>query len=351
MTAAGSPGFITVQKAIRATRHFSNDVTIHGCDIDSQSIGLEMADKSFVAPAGASSGYIPTLLKYCDKNQIDLVIPCADEELVPLARSKKLFEEIGCRVLIESEGALNIVLDKARLFQFCCENSLTDYIVEYRTCNNAHDLYEIYCELSGLGYKVCVKPAKTHGSRGFRVIEQPPSKKDFFSKKAKSQSITIDSLCRILDGEPFPEILVMEYLPGTEYSVDCFRRDNDFLCVPRTREVIKEGVCVSGTVVKNEQLVEASRYIYNKIGLMYNANIQFKYNSNGEPKLLEINPRFSGTMEHCRAAGINFVEVAIHNIFQLTDRDYDIKWGVKMTRVWDEIFHDENGLFTLGSSQ
>ena len=29
--------------------------------------------------------------------------------------------------------------------------------------------------------------------------------------------------------------------------------------------------------------------------------------------------------------------------------DYDINWGVKMTRVWNEIFQDKGDLWTLDS--
>tara|TARA_R110000824_G_scaffold122128_6_gene278846 strand:- start:1006 stop:2076 length:1071 start_codon:yes stop_codon:yes gene_type:complete len=350
VTAAGSPGFITVQKAIHAAKGVPKNVMLHGCDINGASLGMKLADRSFIAPRGDSDDYITELLSYCRKNNIDLLIPCADEELLPLATNKHLFEEMGCKVLVSGEASIRTALNKSRLFQFCANNHLSEYIVEYSVCNNVEDLLKTYYKMIDAGLKVCVKPTKAHGSRGFRVIEPLTSKSTFFNSKAQPNSITIDSLCEILGNEEFPELLIMEYLPGSEYSVDCFKRDGDFLCVPRTREIIKEGICVAGKVVKNEALMHAANKIYNKIGLSYNANIQFRYNEAGRPVLLEINPRFSGTMEHCRAAGVNFVEVAIRNILNLEDLDYKIKWNVAMTRVWNEIFQDENGLYTLGEN-
>ena len=346
ITAAGSPGFITIQKAIRASRYLS-DVFIHGCDINPQAIGLNLADRSFVVPCGTDREYIPNLLKYCELNKIDLLIPCADEELLPLAQSKMLFEGIGCSVLVADENSLSNILNKAKLYKFCLENNLSEYVGEYYLCNNINEIKTAYQSLLGRGYQVCVKPSTTHGSRGFRLIGDQPSREDFFTKKPKNYNITIESLCQILDGPNFSDLLVMEYLPGIEYSVDCFARDTDFLCVPRTRENVKEGICVSGKTVMNKDLIKASEKIYNQLNLSYNTNIQFKYDLHGKPKLLEINPRFSGTMEHCRAAGVNFVEVAIHEILNMKKLDYKVNWGVKMTRVWSEMFQNKDVLWTL----
>lgn len=324
-----------------------SDVVIHGCDTNPSCLGYRLADKSFTVPSGTDDEYIPILLKYCEQNKIDLLIPCADEELLPISKSKFLFEKIGCRVLISPESALKIVLNKAKLFQHCQKSSLSEYIPKYYVCKNVNEIRQAYKNLLNLGHKVCIKPAVTHGSRGFRIIEKTPTKEEFFNKKASPHNITIEMLCQILGTSSFPDILVMEYLPGIEYSVDCFKSEKDFLCVPRTREIIKDGICVSGRSVENNSLIAASKQIYNELGLCYNANIQFKYDSQGNPKLLEINPRFSGTMEHCRAAGINFVEVAIHTIFNMQRKKYKVNWGVKMTRVWSEIFEDDEGLWVL----
>jgi len=351
VTAAGSPGFVTLKKAIRSTKFISHELVIHGCDTNPDSIGLKMCDKSFVALKGSSNQYIPELLNYCQDNKIDLILPCADEELIPLAHSRDLFEKLGCQVLVSSEESLKTILDKSLLFKFCTDNFMEKYIAKYYVCNNINDLLARYRELKGLNYKVCVKPIKTHGSRGFKIISESVSKEDFFNKKLNPYYISIDCLCDILSqgDDTFQDLFVMEYLPNQEYSVDCCKTQNEFLCVPRTREIIKEGICVAGTVTKNTELINTAQHLYNTLGLTYHANIQFKYNSDGEPKLLEINPRFSGTMEHCRAAGINFVEVAIRDILKLSPLNYTIKWETKMMRVWNELFwYKNNKMFVMG---
>jgi len=354
VTAAGSPGFLSVRSALKSTRGLKSEFELHACDMSTHSMGMQTVNNSFTVPPGGSKNYIPTLLKYCRENSIELVIPCADGELLPLARAKTEFKNIGCQVLVSSPDSIATCLDKGELFKFCLSNSLEKYIVAHEICSSVRQLRQYYDELSTLGHQVCIKPTAAHGSRGFRVLEGLPTREEFFSQKAKPHNMTIENLLEVLsheDKSTFPGLLVMEYLPGREYSVDCFMRRGDFICIPRTREIIKDGICVSGQVQKNEELIEAAQLVYKKLGLRYNANIQFRYDKEGKPKLLEVNPRFAGTMEHCRGAGINLVEVAVHDILGLTPYQYDIKWGTKMNRVWSEIFERNGEYFTLAENQ
>ena len=206
--------------------------------------------------------------------------------------------------------------------------------------------------LKTLGHIVCVKPSITHGSRGFRVIRPTITQEDFFNKKINMQDITLEALLNILEqnNKKFPTLLVMQYLSGEEYSVDCLREKESFYCVPRRREIIKEGICTTGEVVQKEDLIKISEKIYNELNLSFNANIQFKYDILGNPKILEINPRLSGTLELCRGAGINFVELGLDSLLGLENKKRnEIAWGTKMTRVWEEVFFGDRKTFTLSS--
>tara|TARA_R100000388_G_C7243946_1_gene163527 strand:- start:2779 stop:3849 length:1071 start_codon:yes stop_codon:yes gene_type:complete len=350
ITASGSPGFITVKKSLEKCENLQSGYVIHGCDINPSSIGLKLIDKTFTSPKGTSSNYIPCIYDYCVKNKIDLIIPCADEELLPLAKSKHIFEKINCKILVSDENSLKICLDKSRLFDFLCDQGFQKNIVDHDVCNDVESFLQSYERLTNLGHRVCVKPSKTHGSRGFRVIKDQLCKEDFFNKKPNSSEITLQELVKILKSDgtnKFSDLLVMEFLPHDEYSVDCFSRDNEFICVPRTRKTISNGICTSGKTIKKNDLIDLSESMYEKLGLKYNANFQFRYDLSGVPKLLEVNPRFSGTMEHCRASGVNFVEVAIDNIMNFKQKKYNIRWGIEMQRVWTEIFQDEKDIFTL----
>tara|TARA_R100001129_G_scaffold141477_1_gene102705 strand:+ start:3706 stop:4770 length:1065 start_codon:yes stop_codon:yes gene_type:complete len=340
VTAAGCPGFLNIRNSIKSSS-LLRDILIHGCDMNPDSLGLKFVEHSFKSPNGASPKYISTIFRYCKKNNIKLIIPCSDEELIPLATAASDFLSISCKILVSESLSLKKILNKGSLFKFCKKVGLGQIIPSYNICNNVDDLSKLYHSFEKKGITTCVKPVSAHGSRGFRIIKENISKKDFFSQKNIQNNISFSDLCKILSdgGKSFQDLIIMEYLDGEEYSVDCLRTKKNFFCIPRSRDQIKEGICTGGETKQKQDLIRLSKILYNALDLKYNVNLQFKYNSQGQPKLLEINPRVSGTMEHCRGAGVDLLEAAICEVLSIeNENNYKIKWGTKLTRVWKEIF-------------
>lgn len=349
ITAAGSPGFLSFCKSLKENSLGIN-FEIHACDANPEATGFSFCDNFFVAPYGNSPEYIPRMYQYCFMNDISVIIPCSDGELVPLSKNVDKFKKIGCEVLVSSENSLERTLDKFNLLEECSRDKYLDSICpEYYLCSNFSEITKAYISITSSGKKACIKPVKSHGSRGFRVIEELQSHKDFFSKKASANSITFENLKSILKGKRIPKVLVMEYLEGEEYSVDCFRFFSDFYCVTRRRDKINSGICSSGEAIEKNDLMRFSRILCNKFSLDYNINIQFKYDSNGNAKILEINPRVAGTMELSRGAGINFLELSICKAFSIIPqkKNYEVKWGTKMERIWEELFIGEDSNYIL----
>jgi len=354
LTAAGSPVFIPTCKSLRSNPNLK-DLIIHTCDMNSNAIGLKIADKFFIVPPGNSEEYIDVVHSYCKENKIDLIIPAADEELLVLSENANLFLDINCKILVSSPDSLKRVQNKSKLY-FECSNSfvLPSLVPNHFVCNDLNSFKSSFKKIRSKHDKVCVKPASGHGSRGFRIIEDLPTKSDFFTKKPNSRSATFDFMCNILgqDENKIPDLLVMEYLPGEEYSVDIFCRDNKFYCITRRRDEIKEGICSAGAAIEKLDLIEISKFIYKQFDLKYSVNIQFKYDSNGHPKILEINPRLAGTMELSRGAGVDFVRLAVDEAFGFENSlDYNPAWGTKMQRVWLEVFSSNESLKVLDSFQ
>mgnify|MGYP000349666652 CR=1 FL=1 len=78
--------------------------------------------------------------------------------------------------------------------------------------------------------------------------------------------------------------------------------------------------------------------IARRVGIRYVANVQFRRDFSGRPRLLEINPRFPGTMSLTVAAGVNMPELCLRDACgeALPERlDYA---PVAMVRHWEETF-------------
>jgi carbamoyl-phosphate synthase large subunit len=98
------------------------------------------------------------------------------------------------------------------------------------------------------------------------------------------------------------------------------------------------GVSSVALIEKNEELIRYSKEIISSLNLSYNINIQFKYSGEGKPKLIEVNPRVSGSLVANYGAGINMLEAALKLAYDMPVANMEIKWGTKMIRHWSQIF-------------
>jgi len=113
-----------------------------------------------------------------------------------------------------------------------------------------------------------------------------------------------------------PVLLVSEYLPGEELSVDCFTDSGRQLRFvgPRTRERIQMGISFRSTAVEaTEELEQIARCINGELALDGAWFFQVKKDRTGAFKLMEFAPRQSSTMGLYRHAGVNFALLSLFN--------------------------------------
>ena len=163
-----------------------------------------------------------------------------------------------------------------------------------------------------------------------------------FNHKPYNQFITYPHALAILSSHPFPELLVTDYLPGEEYSVDCLAENGKAkLVVPRLRKKMINGISVQGEVIEDKTVIDYCTRIIEVIGLHGNIGIQVKKNVNGDPILLEINPRVQGTIVAVKGAGVNLPVLAIKQQLgiPLELQDMEVNWGKQFSRYWVEVYH------------
>jgi hypothetical protein len=108
--------------------------------------------------------------------------------------------------------------------------------------------------------------------------------------------------------------LILEYLPGKEYTIDCFtKKDGELFMYQRERTEIKNGISVGGQRVQIAELSE--------MGDTINAALDFRgawffqaKEKNGRMYLMEIAGRPAGCSCLTRAAGFNLPLLTVLNI-------------------------------------
>ena len=192
-----------------------------------------------------------------------------------------------------------------------------------------------------------VKPPVSNGMRGFRIVTKDPwDVERFLSSKPDGTEISRDALIDILHRGEWPELVVSEYLPGEEYTVDVFRGVNGVMAIPRVRLAIRSGITFESRVTMRDDLVSWSEKLAEELDLRYCFGFQFKCDGKGVPRLLECNPRVQGTMVVSMFAGFNIIYYAVWEALGRTVAVAGVvpADGVRFTRYWGGTASDESGV-------
>lgn len=279
VTGAGGPAAVSVWKSLHPTHE------LHMADMDPCAPGLYLVPESqrLIVPRGDAINFVDAIISQCASRKIDVLISTVDSELLPIALRRTTLEDAGTRVALPSAELLKMARDKASLLTYC------DGVVPVPTSI----VWTENTEAPNL--PAFAKPRNGSGSRDLIKIDGPA-----------------DLLLVPRNGQ----FLIQEWLPGEEYSVDTYvsQAGNVLAAVPRIRMKTDSGIAVTARTVHHQDVIDLAIALAKHVGLTYVANIQFRRAVDGTPKLLEINPRFPGTLPITAAAGIDIPKLMIDDI-------------------------------------
>ena len=278
VTGAGGPAAIAAMKSLRA----EESVQLIAADTDPWAAGLYLTPERTLVPAGAAPDFTAVLLDRCRTLGVDVVLPTVDAELQPLARAREEFAAAGVALLLAPAAALDVILDKLTLAEHCA-----GVVRVPRT-----ELFGPSLDPAGWTYPVVVKPRRGSGSRGVVIV---------------------DSAAELAALDRSPRLIVQEFLPGEEYSVDVLAdaAGQVIASVPRLRARVDSGVSVGGRTVHDAEIEWFGRAVAQATGVTYVANVQCRRTAEGIPALLEVNPRMPGTLGLTIASGVDMPRLAL----------------------------------------
>jgi carbamoyl-phosphate synthase large subunit len=341
-TGAGSPGARGILKSLRiGAKNDNRKIKIITCDMDPQSYGFHLADKAYTIPSGEDSDFIPRILEICKRENPDILFSWVDPELLPLSKNKPKLESLGIKPVISDWKGVETALSKLKTYK-----AVKDFgcVPNYKVVKN---IKEFEHAVHSIGYPenpVCFKPTFSYGMRGFRILKPDINRYDIlFKQKPSSIFANLDDILSVFrESKSIPELLVMEYLEGKEYTVDILlKHKKPIITIPRERIRTRQGISIITQLEKNQELIELSEQIAKKLKLDYNINMQFRY-SNGKPKLIEVQPRLSGTVIACVGAGANLPYLAAKIVLGETLPPIKIKWRTIVKRFWEEVYIKNN---------
>ncbi len=337
LTACGtktSPGMI---ECLRKSKY---DFRIIGTDMKTNTHGKYLVDKYYTVPSGFDPNYIDELLKIAIQENVDVINPLSDEEVVSISKAKSKFEDRNIAVVCSDKEATTISNNKGAMLEFLSKTGID--IPEYGIPNSITELDSLISDLGYPDKEVVFKPTTGRGGRGFWILSNDiESEQLLYSRNL--QRVSYDWIREQLqDLTEFPDVLVMEYLKGIDYNLDALAKNGDTIyAIPIKRIEPEAGPVQTGRLVHDEAASSMAADITEAFGFDYNINIEMAYRdqkNKENPLVYEINPRVSGPIAAHTEAGVDMFLYGI-----LMALGYEIPQNqtyteITMRRCWREIY-------------
>lgn len=271
-----------------------------------------------------SENWLEQLIRLVEKLEIDYIFPAYDDVIVALSENR---EKIPATILVPSNDVCILTRSKKLTYEKLRSIVKTPKIFEFAKDVNF--------------FPVFVKPDRGQGSFGVKLVHSP------------------EELNQAISATKNP--IISEYLPGKEYTVDCFSdRDSGLLFYgARERLRMRNGIAVSTQLIDSPLFTAYAKKISDALKINGTWFFQVKEDINGELTLLEVGPRIAGSMAANRVRGINFPLLSIFEAertpISILNNSYPVlldralKNKYKKTIEFDSVYIDFDDTILLGN--
>lgn len=242
--------------------------------------------------------FIRVLNEVIKKHNINLIFPAHDSVVLKLAQNQSLLK---CNVIGSPLETCKICRSKLKTYEFFKNKISVPHVYK----KNDKDL----------AFPVFLKPDVGQGSKGVALVNSM-KEMEFCLKKD-------------------PSLLILEYLPGKEYTIDCFTNKEGQLLFAgaRERSRISNGISVNTFPVRDEICRFIAEKINSHLKLRGAWFFQLKKNENGELILLEIAPRIAGSMALYRNLDVNLPLLSVFDALGIPVSVNCNRYGLEMDRA------------------
>lgn len=248
---------------------------------------LYEADRYYIVPRMNQEGYFETLLEICDKEEIGVMLPLQEEELLLIAKNRDRFRDVGVLPIVSEYEKVLMCKDKYALNGWLNEQGILavptirakDFVAQKK------DVEEVY-----------VKPRFGAGSMNTFAVHS---------------SRLLEALVEDIE----EELIVQPSIKGKEYGVDIYvdmvsREVVAVFCKEKLR--MRAGETEKSLSVIHPEVEKVVTDAVLALGLCGPLDVDVM-EQDGKYYILEINPRFGGGYPHAYACGVSFPEYISRN--------------------------------------
>lgn len=231
--------------------------------------------------------FLSKLNEIIEEYEINFVYPSHDSVVVTLAENQDL---LACDVIGSPVSTCQICRSKRLTYQTFQANLRVPKVYSIKNKN-----YE---------FPIFLKPEIGQGSKGIYIADSLAELEFYLSKD--------------------PTLLALEYLPGKEFTIDCFTDRHGELRFAGARERIRiqNGISVDTCPAEGKEFHTFAESINDTLRFRGGWFFQLKKTANGDLVLMEIAPRIAGSMGLYRNLGVN---IPLLSVFDRLGMDVKIQ--------------------------
>lgn len=295
----GSEIGLEIHRSLRFSTHFdligASSVDDHGRFVFDDYVGG--------LPFHTHPEFLQHMANLVRERRIDAIYPTMDAVAETLQR---LQPQLGCRVIGSD----------ARVTALCASKTAT-----YDLLEGAIPLAPRYATPESAQYPLFIKPDRGYGGRNSQRADHAEAARDFLARNGSTP------------------MLLQGYLPGREWTVDCFSDRHGALrfFAARGRDRISNGISVrtSPSADFTEEFARWAHAIHTALRPRGAWFFQAREDAKGQPRLLEVAARLGGSSGLFRCQGVNF---ALLSAFDAFDQDIKIQpnpYAIELDRALD----------------
>ena len=295
------------------------DIKVIAADISENATGLYAAEVAYLVDRWDSDKYLENLINIFKKESIDFYIPGTDVELKFCAINKNS---------IKDKFNVHTIISSKEVIEICDNKYKTSSFLKKHGFNYPKTAYLKDIDLESVKYPAIVKPAVGHSSIGVYKVNNLD-----------------EVLPHLQDTE---NIIIQECIGSedTEYTCTVVKIGNKISPVLALKRILRSGDTYRAEPVQSEKIEQYVLDVASKLEIDGGCNFQLRLGINGEPKIFEINSRFSGTTPFCAQIGFNPVEFYLKKSAGL-ESAINIDYDSIVLRYWSEVVIKKNSLKRL----
>jgi predicted ATP-grasp superfamily ATP-dependent carboligase len=293
---------------VQSLGRLGHDVYVFGEPIDHPILSSRYC-RGLVASRGATTpdAFAKDLLRVLEDGRYDLLIPISDIEID--AVSSRLDDiRRHTKVAISEPAQIDIAKDKSRTTKLAIEAGIATPRSYF-----PRDIAEVEALSASIPYPCVAKIPVSTASLGVSIIADAESLVQFFRDRGKS------------DNWPF----IQEFITGDLYDVTAVCNEGEVVAYFAFRSPIDSQV--GGTppyayTVNDPELIKTTQKVLRALKWHGAVDLDLLKSADGQYTLLEVNPRFSGTVNFAYKMGVDLPRAYYDLVYGQLKPDYQTSY-------------------------